>query len=337
MIIPPVVEQKLRLVEPYLDLVAKRVREEVQKFCESRGYAYLGRKKEISSLSEKIETGRFRAWEDMDDLFACTIVIPTLSEEQSAIQWLQEIFLERGLKRRGTNRKDPSAFRFDATRFCGSLDPDRNPSASSEMLAIVFEVQIRTAFEHAWSVTTHALAYKSQTASWRFSRLASQMKAAVEQLDQLIMAFEQNAAVITEHSWPELDAAVRVGAFFKEQAEAGRVPDEVMPASLQRFSENFVSLVKAGSSDRHQFHNELDRSLKALDADIRELSVASFPRSISMFQVCIGVLTRSGILKAPLRRFTPLISKELIDLYPECQVLGTGFDLQFNRQNSTSG
>lgn len=42
-------------------------------FCDNKGYALTSRIKAIESLAEKIETGRFKKWLELDDLFSCTV------------------------------------------------------------------------------------------------------------------------------------------------------------------------------------------------------------------------------------------------------------------------
>lgn len=330
MIIPPTVDRKHRLVRPYIDLVAKKVREAVQTYCERNGFAYVGRIKGIESLAEKIESGRFRSWGELDDLFACAVIIPTLAEEAEVIEWLGRAFSVVQLRHRGTTRKDPSTFRFDATRFCGTLRREHYQESSPQVLSVKFEIQIRTAFEHAWSVTTHALAYKSNSVDWRTARLAAQMKAAVEQLDQLVMAFAHNAAVIIEHPWPELESRSKIDAFFREMMEAKDLPEEVVPLSWGRFCENVSSLIKASVPNGFQrdISQEVDRALEIVRDQTDSLAAETFPRSLSLFQVCLGSLARGGFIERPLHRFSPLVSAELVALYPECRVLGEGFDIE---------
>ena len=70
---------------------------------------------------------------------------------------------------------------------------------------ITFEIQVKSAFEHAWAVSTHDLVYKSPEIDWKRLRLAAQIKANVEQLDTLILAFEQTSAIIQENHSPDLN------------------------------------------------------------------------------------------------------------------------------------
>ena len=181
MIVPASVLQKHKYVRPYLEKLGQHVRDVVGGYCDRKGYAYAGRAKSSESLAEKIETGRYAKWSDLDDLFACTIVIPTLTDEPEVLEFLRQAFTEDRLERRGSTLKDPAVFRFDTTRFIGCLGPseiERNPVLAT----MKFEVQVRTAFEHAWSVTTHALTYKAGQVNWRHLRLAAQLRSAIEQL-----------------------------------------------------------------------------------------------------------------------------------------------------------
>src|SRR5262249_29436798 len=107
----------------HLEKVAKIVRETVLTFCEKRGFAYVGRTKMLESLAEKIESGRYRKWSEIDDLFGCAVVIPTLAEEDSVLEFLNSLFVQVVIRKRGTTLKSPDVFRFEATRFYGRLRP----------------------------------------------------------------------------------------------------------------------------------------------------------------------------------------------------------------------
>ena len=76
-------------------------------------------------------------------------------------------------RNRGKTIKDPRVFRFDATRFVGRVGQQAGVSSDSLLSLVCFEVQIRAAFEHAWSVTTHKLSYKGPGIDWRRERLTA--------------------------------------------------------------------------------------------------------------------------------------------------------------------
>lgn len=330
MIIPPSIHQKHSLVLPYVNEVAQRVRDIVSALCECAGYAYLGRTKDGESLAEKIETGRFARWSDLDDLFACAVIVPTLGEEPSVLDLLRSNFEEIDCKLRGSTLKDPSVFRFDATRFIGRLSRASIPSAVDDMLLVRFEIQVRTAFEHAWSVTTHALTYKSAQVDWRHLRLAAQLRATVEQLDQVVLGFEQTANFITQQNWPEVNAQQLIWTFFSGMVESKVLPSEVTPRSWGRFSENLLALIQSSSESRiFNLSAYVERALEMIKTEVEITSRDTFPRSISLLQFCTGAMARRGLLVRPPLKFVPLITGELLTLFPEARALGPGFDFQF--------
>ena len=69
-------------------------------------------------------------------------------------------------------------------------------------------------------------------------------------------------------------------------------------------------------------------ALDAIDAEIAESGGMSFPRSISLLQFCLGSLTNRGVLTAALHQYVPLVTDELLDLFPNSGVLGDRFDLE---------
>jgi ppGpp synthetase/RelA/SpoT-type nucleotidyltranferase len=156
MIVPSAISRRFLELGPQLEILAEQVRDTVSRFCERCNFAYVGRIKKLESLAEKIETGRFCKWSDLDDLFGCAIVIPTLDQEDGVLEFLRGVFIEIQTKRRGSTLKSPDVFRFETTRFVGRLNPISDLEPNKPLYGVSFEVQVRSAFEHAWSVTTHA-------------------------------------------------------------------------------------------------------------------------------------------------------------------------------------
>jgi hypothetical protein len=91
---PAILDIKFNEYKPFVEVVAKKVKSTLVKKCEDEGYAFISRIKTIESLAEKIETGRFKKWSDLDDLFACTVIIPTLSHEKKLLIIVKE-FLKK--------------------------------------------------------------------------------------------------------------------------------------------------------------------------------------------------------------------------------------------------
>src|SRR5579862_246528 len=158
MIVPSVIRRKHSSLENVLQQLRQEVQETVQGFCDDHfGFAYSGRLKTLESLAEKIETGRYAKWTDLDDLFGCCVIIPSLNHEPECFEFLRNAFIEVNTRNRTASKKPPDVFRFEATRFVGRLRhiPPNDPN--DPLFSTCFEVQVRTAFEHACSVTTHAI------------------------------------------------------------------------------------------------------------------------------------------------------------------------------------
>lgn len=330
MIVPSEVAERLNFVQPYVEFVGEQVRNAVVGFCGERGYAYTSRFKTAASLAEKLESGQYRSWSELDDLFACAVIVPTLAEEADVLAFLRGAFELVKLKERGSTKKDPSVFRFDATRFIGRLRLSDPTAVHPLIRSTSFEIQIRSAFEHAWSVTTHALAYKAARVDWKTMRLAAQLKAAVEQLDGLVLAYEQAAGVVSEHEWPEVSAKKHIEDVFLAGFADGAIPAEMEPTNWQRFCDNVFSLLSAG---RQRVRRDPMASAQvagdALAAEFAALPAAQFPTSLSLLQFTLGVLTREGVIRPPLDAdYTPLVSQALIDLYPAVRAHGRTFDLE---------
>ena len=125
LITPQRITSKYRAVEPYLEPLRDRIRQIVHAFSDKRGFVVSSRVKTLESLAEKIETGRYRSWSDLDDLVAMTVVVPTLSNEEEVLDFLKTVFEGVLIKRRGSTKKAPDVFRFDSTRFIGKLRVER--------------------------------------------------------------------------------------------------------------------------------------------------------------------------------------------------------------------
>jgi ppGpp synthetase/RelA/SpoT-type nucleotidyltranferase len=324
MITPARILNKYRSVEPYLAPVRDRVRDSLLVFSESKGFALVSRIKSLESVAEKVETGRFGKWAEIDDLVAITVVIPTLADESAVIEFLRDSFEEVDLKKRGSSLKAPEVFRFDSTRFIGRLRaPDENSRAPIH--DVPFEVQIRSAFEHAWSVTTHALVYKSADVSWSKMRLTAQLKAAVEQLDMLVMSFEHASKYIEPNEWPDIQAKADLREFFDDFVTSGRIPEELSPRDWSRFVDNVFRLVSS-RSDRPKPAKILNEVKRTFETEIAILGPEAIPLSVSLWQLTFASLFKGGSIHGELRNHIPLITPELEDLYPKLRGFSPRFD-----------
>lgn len=269
--VPRGVRERYAAVESSLDRLHPHIRDTLIPWCDRRSLLLQGRKKTLESVSEKLGTGRYRRWSQLDDLLAYTIVVPTNSHEEQVLGKLGEFFVERRRRTRSDTQKAPDVFRFDATRWYGTVRGDPTPrNLLDEDLEIVFEIQVKTAFEHAWSDVTHALVYKGQLVDWSRKRLAAQLKAVVEQVDGLIDTFETAALGIQGSADWQTDAQAAALKVFLCLEEDDLLDAAVIPGSWQRFAESAYHLARRRSRDAEQATGVLLELCRRFDADVRD-------------------------------------------------------------------
>lgn len=326
MITPGGIREKYASLEPYLTPLRSVIRETLQPFVDGKGYALVSRIKSIESLAEKLESGRYKRWDQIDDLVAFTIVVQTLSEEATAVEFLSSVFKKIDLRARGMTRKAPDVFRFDGTRFLARLRPSGN-LGRKQIEAITFEIQIRSAFEHAWAVTTHALSYKTPVVTWERLRLASQLKAAVEQLDIMILGFEEAALKIEASEWPVVDAQRKIADTFSAIIAARKLPAVMAPKDWSRFSQNVFELVRASSWAHRRNPMEMaEAAIRAVEGELAALGKTEAPLSVSLWQFTFASLCKAKIVEPPLDDRWPIITPELENFYPMVKQFNPRFD-----------
>ena len=329
MIIPQAIYRIYEDTLPIVENTRERVSDILKHFCSQKGYLFEDRIKSPESVTEKIETGRYATWSDIDDLYACTIVISLISEEDYVISFLENKFEKIKIIRRGEANKQPDTFRFDSTRFIGKL---KYP-LELEIETVMFEVQVKTVFDFAWAKTTHALAYKSEKLSWQRLRLAAQLKAAVEQLDMLILGFAQTSEYVGQGHSPEIEDKITIQIFFKKKVDL--IPSELIPQDWSRFSDNVYRLFQAFKGERPTGHSNqklsnLDICLTELDKEINNLGSKKIPRSLSLFQfvTCVIGSLENKSAKSKKHKYSFLVTEEMKLLYPKLNILGETFKLE---------
>jgi len=327
MIIPAILSQKYENYRTIVDLAAKSAKTTLQNYCDKTGYAFASRIKTIESLAEKIESGRYKSWSELDDLFACTIIVPTLSHEEDVSKFCKSVFKVINTTKRGQVKKSPDVFRFDSTRIRAKLLKPEGLEIAEQpnIYDVIFEIQIKTAFEHAWSVSTHDLVYKGPDVDWKRQRLAAQVKATVEQLDTLILAFNDTLPHISESPWPEIKAKQKISIRMKKFCEKAYIPSECLPKDLSRFCDNLYILLQSVN-----FEEKVGLALDAIETEIAKKSnIELFPRSISLLQYFLAILIKRNIIALPTSgRYYCHISEELLQIYPELNIVASRFDYE---------
>lgn len=174
-------EKECRGLQPHVDRQIEAIREP--------SWHYVGRIKTLESFAQKLETGRFTKEQALEDVFACTLVVERADRISEAERRLSGRFDIRVRKpdHPGKTFHRPMCFDFDYVRLYACLRKDeRLPATGYE--DVVFEIQIKTFLQHAWTIATHDLIYKTDSVDWEASRVAYQVKAMLEHAEASITA-----------------------------------------------------------------------------------------------------------------------------------------------------
>lgn len=307
-------------LETAMDSVRAIVEETLRPFALDHRYVFFGRSKSAESLAEKFDSGRFPAWSAVEDYYACTIVVPTASHEADVIAHLGAVFDVIEVRSRDTRHKPPDVFRFDTTRVIGRLKAAPGLDRPTGVESLSFEVQIPSVFQYAWGVVTRDLTYKSDSNDWQRLRLVAQLKAAVEQIETVIGAFEATAGAVIPSGHKETDAKALCLEKFVAWYDEGLIPTTLKPYSWTKFAENIFALVSSYSG-RRRAPEALEALLTDVESRLRGAPLAERALSGSLFQLVVGLVGEGGgNPKRHLHEFPLIDSVELRDLYGVSQV-----------------
>lgn len=220
-------------------LLAKKVDNVIVNLKKTKWH-YESRLKEIESFALKLETGRCQDPSKIDDFFACTLVVENLSSIHAAEELVLQKFtyVERRPNTDNFTSKRPDSFPFDDLRLYVTWkdEPGTKPSGLDGLL---FEVQIKTFLQHAWSIATHDLIYKSNEKDWSKERIAFQIKAMLEH---------------AEISICEANSLARSSSLNKENKETQKITKiinminsiwepKLLPFDVKRLAENIHNLL----------------------------------------------------------------------------------------------
>jgi ppGpp synthetase/RelA/SpoT-type nucleotidyltranferase len=205
---------------------------------------YEGRLKGLESFALKVESGRVADPMAMEDFFACTLVVRNASEVPAAETAVLEHF--RLQQRRPADpaktHKSPDAFPFDDLRLYVTLKPSEL-TPPTDLSKITFEIQIKTFLQHAWSIATHDLLYKSSDVRWAKARIAFQIKAMLEHAELAIEEVEPlaSAKVISRTDVRTTEIAALINA------------QERLPTDVKRLAENLLAAFRTFRAEPQEF------------------------------------------------------------------------------------
>lgn len=203
---------------------------------------YFSRIKQLESFALKLETGRFSDPTNLEDFFACTLVVENLDQinrASSLIRMNFSVINQRPENARRTH-KESSSFQFDDLRLYVKLKTaDFLPEEA--LSSITFEIQLKTFLQHAWSLATHDLIYKTDEINWPKERIAYQIKAMLEQAEVTISGVNNliNLPEILKDN-KETTEQKKILKFYRDF-----FPREELPKDLVRLCKNTRELLSA--------------------------------------------------------------------------------------------
>lgn len=162
--------------------------DELFKNIKGKQWHYESRVKQLESFALKLETGRCPNPAQIEDFFACTLVVENLAAIAQAEDMIfkQLIKVSRRPEADDITTKFAEAFQFDDLRLYVKWK-DVSGEKPSGVTDLLFEIQIKTFLQHAWSIATHDLIYKSSSKDWSKERIAYQIKAMLEHAEVSIL------------------------------------------------------------------------------------------------------------------------------------------------------
>lgn len=289
-----------------IELVAKSAKQVLSTYCERKGFLLAGRAKEIASLQDKLETGRYPSLNELDDIVAFSIVVDTISQVREVIKFLEKSFRVETIKS-ATILQDERVFDFDCPRIYCRLEDKL--ATGNGIDSILIEVQIRTLLQHAWSKITHPIVYKASRFDARGARLAAELMAQLESIDRDFSRFKTTASSVKAVKRRDMEAPSTIIKMIDDLVEEGVIPKEMMPKNGRRLGENVYNSID--NSKRKDVRSKCN-VIKNFISNQR----GAYPRSVSIYQLAIVALFRDGSLNKSSKKHY-YVTDEMISLFPD--------------------
>ena len=227
-------------LSPRYSALMGQVDELVQSHKERRWH-YESRLKTEQSFALKLETGRELNPNQPEDFFACIIVVENQTRVKDAEEFARRLFsvVTRRPERSDYTPLPAHSFDFDDLRLYVSWQDDHAQKPTG-LNGLKFEFQIKTFLQHAWSVATHDLVYKTDDVNWATSRIAYQVKASLENAELSIAEARRltEAAMLNKTDRASVELQAIIGEIRR------RWTQDQLPKDLRRLALNIGDVAR---------------------------------------------------------------------------------------------
>ena len=200
-------------------------------------WLFADRIKNVESTLDKMQLGLVPSLDQMVDLYAATVIVPTRREVPTAINAIRADLRDARLRK--VRRGDPQVFAYDDAHVFASLRYVAPGGINDVIRKRRFEIQVRTGLQYAWWRATHDTIYKGEVKDWRLDRSASQMRGTLEMVDGLLADLPAAAGLLEKRPTDQGKDVTRVISWLALWPETRRPEDRL------RFSETVMELLGA--------------------------------------------------------------------------------------------
>jgi len=315
--IPPSFKQSYMDIRPVLERLEAVVKPRAEEIALRYNGAYSGRIKEPESILIKAEKeGYEHPFLQMDDLFACTITVPNSQAIEEACRDVEAAFQLVKVRQRAI---EPEEFAYNDLNLSLKVIPGFW-NRGEAYLDLVFELQIKTLLQQAWSQAGHDVIYKTRKKTWGLTRVTSQLRALLEMADSVLANLDGAANV--------LQGTIEYPKYSKMNQLVGILEDtwdgQRLPANLYRAAQViriYLELAGLAFDDlaellrREEYHQYIKaRSLTPTQAVF-----------IILFQEKWGDM----MPRLKKRKRKVLVTSEMLDLYPGLSKIPHDYRMNF--------
>jgi len=300
--IPPSLDQAYMDVRPVLERLEAAVKPRAEEIAKRYNGVYTGRIKEPESILVKAEKEGYKhPFLQMDDLFACTITVPNSQAIEDVRRDVEAIFQLVEVRQRAG---EPEKFAYNDLNLSLKAIPEFS-NRGEAYLDLVFELQIKTLLQQAWSQASHDVIYKAGKKTWGLTRITSQLRALLEMADSLLANLDSAANILQGTiEYPKYSKRNRIVDILENTWDDPRLPGNLDRAAL--VIETYLRLAGLASDDLVELlrREEYCQYVKA--------------RSLTPTQAVFIILFQEkwGDMKPRLKKRKVLVTSEMLDLCP---------------------